>query len=201
MSSVTCDVEACTRYTMHRLAARRCQRLAPRALQLHTDAMVTSVSGLQYRDILVQSDDVEAAREGDMVSVHYTGRLANGDVFDTSLSPSSTGQRRGVDGMLLKDGEQLNANMKGWDRGIPLQFTLGAGEVIAGWDEGILGMRLGGKRELIVPSHLAYGDAGAGDTSKAGRAQTPIPPGAELHFEVELVNVEESSGKPSWWPF
>eukprot|EP00966_Prymnesium_polylepis_P164158 3795878-Prymnesium_polylepis.1 len=87
--------------------------------------MVTSTSGLQYRATHVPSEDAEEAQEGDMVSVHYTGRLADGAVFDTSLSPlAASGQRRGVDGMLLKEGEQSSADMKGWDRGIPLQFTL-----------------------------------------------------------------------------
>jgi rhodanese-related sulfurtransferase len=87
-----------------------------------------------------------------VVDVHYTGRLENGDVFDTSLQ-----------------------------RGEPFRFTLGAGQVIPGWEMGILGMKAGGKRVLSIPPELAYGQRGAGNV---------IPPNASLTFEVELVAVE-----------
>lgn len=89
---------------------------------------------------------------GQTVSVHYTGYLDNGTKFDSSV-----------------------------DRGQPLQFPLGAGKVIRGWDEGIATMKVGGKRRLIVPPNLAYGDRGAGGV---------IPPNARLTFEVELVAVQ-----------
>jgi FKBP-type peptidyl-prolyl cis-trans isomerase FkpA len=89
------------------------------------------------------------AQAGDQVSVHYTGWLSDGTPFDTS---------RG---------------------GAPLLFTLGAGNVIAGFDEGVQGMEPGGKRRLIVPPALGYGSTGAG----------PIPPNATLIFDVELVAV------------
>ena len=86
-----------------------------------------------------------------VVDVHYTGKLDNGQVFDSSLQ-----------------------------RGEPIRFTLSAGEVIPGWDMGILGMKVGGKRILSIPPELAYGQRGAGNV---------IPPNASLTFEVELVAV------------
>ena len=89
---------------------------------------------------------------GKNVTVHYTGILTDGTKFDSSL-----------------------------DRGEPFTFNLGAGEVIAGWDQGVAGMKAGGKRKLTIPSSLGYGEAGAGDT---------IPPNATLIFDVELLKVE-----------
>ena len=91
-------------------------------------------------------------KTGDSVSVHYTGWLKNGQKFDSSL-----------------------------DRGQPLVFPLGRGQVIKGWDEGVSMMRVGGKRKLVIPSHLGYGERGAGRV---------IPPGATLIFEVELLAVD-----------
>jgi FKBP-type peptidyl-prolyl cis-trans isomerase FkpA len=92
-----------------------------------------------------------AAKAGDSVEVHYTGWLTNGTKFDSSL-----------------------------DRRSPFAFTLGAGRVIKGWDEGVAGMKVGGKRKLQIPAKLGYGDRGAGRV---------IPPGAELIFEVELLAI------------
>jgi len=91
------------------------------------------------------------AKTGQNVSVHYTGWLENGNKFDSSV-----------------------------DRGQPFSFPLGAGRVIKGWDEGVQGMQIGGKRKLIIPSHLGYGARGAGGA---------IPPNATLIFEVELLGV------------
>ncbi len=96
----------------------------------------------------------EMVGEGDMVLVHYTGYLEDGTVFDSSL-----------------------------DRGQPLNFVIGSGPVIEGWHEGIAGMQVGGKRTLIIPPDLAYGEAGAGSGV--------IPPNATLRFEVELVGTVE----------
>ncbi|MFH1228232.1 MAG: FKBP-type peptidyl-prolyl cis-trans isomerase [Planctomycetota bacterium] len=92
------------------------------------------------------------AKPGMNVSVHYTGWLTNGTKFDSSK-----------------------------DRGEPFGFGLGAGQVIRGWDEGVAGMKIGGKRKLIIPSQLGYGSRGAGST---------IPPNSTLVFEVELLGVQ-----------
>ena len=91
------------------------------------------------------------AHVGETASVHYTGWLKDGTKFDSSL-----------------------------DRGQPFQFRLGAGRVIRGWDEGIVGMNIGSKRKLIIPPHLGYGKRGAGRV---------IPPNATLIFEVELLDL------------
>jgi peptidylprolyl isomerase len=80
-------------------------------------------------------------------------------------------------GVAHSTGEEFDAS---WNRGAPLDFPLGAGMVIAGWDEGIAGMRVGGRRRLVIPPHLAYGDRGAGSA---------IGPGETLIFVVDLVDV------------
>ena len=95
--------------------------------------------------------DGEAAQAGAAVSVHYTGWLLDGTKFDSSL-----------------------------DRGTPFEFVLGQGQVIKGWDEGVASMKVGGKRKLIIPASLAYGDRAVGDK---------IPSGATLVFEVELLAI------------
>ena len=92
------------------------------------------------------------AEAGKTVAVHYTGKFQDGRVFDSSVS-----------------------------RGEPIEFTLGQGMVIRGWDEGIAMMRVGGKAQLIIPPDLAYGEKGAGGV---------IPPNATLVFDVELVSVK-----------
>ncbi len=90
---------------------------------------------------------------GKIARVHYTGSLTDGTVFDSSIP-----------------------------RGEPIQFTLGVGQVIAGWDQGILGMKVGEKRRLTIPPHLGYGERG----TPGG----PIPPQATLLFDVELVGIQ-----------
>lgn len=94
----------------------------------------------------------DVAKAGQTVSVHYTGWLTNGTKFDSSV-----------------------------DRGQPFSFPLGAGRVIKGWDEGVQGMKVGGKRKLTIPANLGYGARGAGGV---------IPPNATLVFDVELLGVQ-----------
>ena len=119
-----------------------------------TKMTTTTDSGLQFQDLVVGAGAQASA--GQQVSVHYTGWLQNpdgsaGKKFDSSV-----------------------------DRGQPFDFPLGAGRVIRGWDEGVAGMKIGGKRRLIIPAALGYGVRGAGGV---------IPPNATLIFDVELLGV------------
>jgi len=105
---------------------------------------------LVVEDLIEGSGD--EATPGSTVSAHYAGwTFSTGEEFDTS-----------------------------WNRGAPLDFPLGAGRVIRGWDDGIAGMKVGGRRKLTIPPHLAYGDRGAG---------AAIQPGETLIFVVDLVDV------------
>ena len=108
------------------------------------------------------ADDATAAsaEDGKMVSVHYTGKLEDGSVFDTSLYEDGRVDRT-LQGTRKKDDDD-DVDMKGWDRGYPFEFKLGSGAVIPGWDEGVHGMRIGGRRELVVPPELGYGEEGSG---------------------------------------
>mmetsp|Transcript_73600 Transcript_73600/g.122946 ORF Transcript_73600/g.122946 Transcript_73600/m.122946 type:complete len:149 (-) Transcript_73600:222-668(-) len=114
-------------------------------------AVTTLPSGLKFQEIYVPTAG-PVAQDGDEVLVHYTGRLVDGEVFDTSLDKDAHVLYKNADGL----------DLKGWDRGYPIQFVLGKGQVIEGWDEGICGMRVGGTRKLIVPPKLGYGSQGAG---------------------------------------
>jgi FKBP-type peptidyl-prolyl cis-trans isomerase len=101
--------------------------------------------------IEIEPGSGDEARSGQQVTVHYTGWLTDGTKFDSSR-----------------------------DRGDPFQFGLGKGQVIRGWDEGVAGMKVGGRRRLVIPPELGYGQRGAGGA---------IPPGATLLFNVELLGV------------
>ena len=121
-----------------------------------------NTQGLAVQDEVVGTGAV--AQPGDLISVNYTGRFDNGTVFDTSIGkPPSNGCTVGF------------------------CFVLGTGQVIPGWDQGLQGMKVGGKRILIVPPSLAYGAQGLG----------PIPPNATLTFEVELLKVTPSPEGPA----
>ena len=116
--------------------------------------MTKTESGLQYRDI--KEGTGEKPKKGQTCVMHYTGWLwengAKGKKFDSSV-----------------------------DRGEPFDFPIGTGRVIKGWDEGVLSMKVGGKRELLIPPSLGYGSRGAGGV---------IPPNATLLFEVELLKIQ-----------
>ena len=115
--------------------------------------MTKTSTGLDYTDTVLGSGDT--ATKGKQVTVHYTGWLYNNGVQGAKFDSSK-------------------------DRGDPFQFSLGAGMVIRGWDEGVAGMQVGGQRTLIIPPDLGYGARGAGGV---------IPPNATLKFDVELLGV------------
>ena len=120
------------------------------AMKKLTEGATTTESGLAY--FMIKEGEGAQAKAGKTVSVHYTGKLADGTKFDSSH-----------------------------DRGQPIEFPLGQGKVIPGWDEGIALLKVGGKATFIIPPHLAYGARGAGGV---------IPPNATLIFEVELMNIK-----------
>ncbi|MBA3531773.1 MAG: FKBP-type peptidyl-prolyl cis-trans isomerase [Ardenticatenales bacterium] len=118
---------------------------------------VPETGTLETEDVIV--GEGAEAKEGDLVSVHYSGFLEDGTKFDSSL-----------------------------DAGQPIQFVLGSGQVIPGWEQGLQGMKVGGKRTLMIPPSLAYGEFGFGNV---------IPPNATLRFEVELMDVKEIATEPA----
>lgn len=128
-------------------AATQLAQLTPPGTPSSAERIVTG-SGLAYQDIVVGTGNPAAV--GSSVTVHYTGWLADGTMFESSYS------------------------------GDPFTLVLGNRSVIAGWEEGLLGMQVGGIRKLIIPSDLGYGDSGSGS----------IPPGATLIFEVEMIAIE-----------
>merc|ERR1739848_307889 len=110
-------------------------------------------SGLKVEYVEVPESCDRKAKNGQMLTMHYTGTLEDGTKFDSAV-----------------------------DRNEPFKFQIGVGQVIQGWEEGVLGMCVGEKRRLIVPPQLGYGDQGAGDI---------IPGGATLYFEIELLDTED----------
>ena len=120
-----------------------------------TETQPESLDSVVIRDIKVGNG--EEAQPGLAVAVHYTGRLDDGTVFDSSVS-----------------------------RGVPFQFILGIGQVIRGWDVGVVGMKVGGKRQLIISPEAAYGDGGIRNPQTG---EYIIPQKATLTFEVELLGV------------
>jgi FKBP-type peptidyl-prolyl cis-trans isomerase len=135
------------------MAVRDSQDSAPRMEEVvvDTSANTSAPEGLVIEDAEVGQGSAVAI--GDTIAVRYTGYLENGTVFDSTD---------------LHGGE-------------PFTFTVGAGQVIRGWDDGLVGMHVGGKRRLVIPPELAYGPRGMG----------PIPPNATLTFDVELVSIAE----------
>lgn len=132
------------------IAATKVASEAEKLMPTESDAEYTiTPTGLKYKDVEVGTGDSPNARE--LVSVHYTGTLPNGKVFDSSLK-----------------------------RGEPFTFPIGAGRVIKGWDEGVATMKVGGKRQLVIPAELAYGSRGVPGV---------IPPNATLIFDVELLDI------------
>ena len=126
----------------------------PRTQKAKASSMITTASGLQYLDTQLGTGPIPV--RGQRCLVHYTGWL------------SDKGQK----------GKKFDSSV---DRGEPLAIPIGVGSVIKGWDEGLMTMKVGGKRTLIIPANLGYGARGAG---------ADIPPNAELIFEVELVGVQ-----------
>jgi len=124
-------------------------------LETSTPKIMTTDSGLQYEILEAAKADAKSPEAGKLISVHYTGWLDDngekGKKFDSSL-----------------------------DRGQPIKFMVGRGQVIKGWDEGLMLMKVGEKRRLIIPSDLGYGARGAGGV---------IPPNAKLIFDVELLEI------------
>src|SRR3989344_4795265 len=117
-------------------------------------------SSEQITELKIEDIVVGTGREakcGTAITVHYTGWLLDGTKFDSS-----------------------------YDHGVPIQIPLCFGNVIKGWDDGLIGMKVGGKRKLTIPASLAYGERGQG----------PIPPNSPLIFEAELINVEGAEASP-----
>lgn len=139
------------------LTLSACQAESNNTANKKTTAMTESVTELVKNDTVVGAG--REAESGFNVTVHYTGWLYDEKAAD-------------------KKGEKFDSSL---DRNDPFKFDLGAGQVIQGWDQGFTGMKIGGKRTLIIPSEMGYGTRGAGGA---------IPPNATLIFDVELLDVK-----------
>ena len=141
------------------------------ALLLPQSAISETGQGAAVTQLIKQDTKIgsgEEAAVGKMVEVHYTGWL-----YDASAPD--------------KKGEKFDSSR---DRGMPFSFLIGAGRVIKGWDRGVIGMKVGGQRTLIIPPQLAYGSEGRGAVPPNVGA---IPPNATLIFEVELLGLRQGS--------
>jgi len=134
------------------LSLTGCQKEASSADGSQAEKGSTDVANSNLKIEDLQVGTGDSPKSGDVVSVHYTGWLEDGTKFDSSV-----------------------------DRGEPFEFVIGQGQVIRGWDEGVMTMKEGGKRRLTIPPELGYGERGAGGV---------IPPNATLIFEVELLDVK-----------
>ncbi len=121
--------------------------------------VITTIKIVKFEKIDVKKGDGAEAKAGQKVSVHYTGWLYKSEATD-------------------QHGTKFDSSR---DRGTPFVFPLGAGRVIKGWDQGVVGMKVGGQRTLIIPASMGYGARGAGGS---------IPPNATLIFDVELIGVK-----------
>ena len=121
--------------------------------KMHTE--ITTPSGLKYTDQIIGKG--KSPVQGKQVTMNYTGKLTDGTKFDSNVDPK-------------------------FGHVSPFQFNIGTGQVIKGWDEGIMSMKEGGKRTLVIPPGLAYGSRGAG---------AAVPPNATLVFDVELVKADQ----------
>lgn len=131
---------------------KQAETVAPRAQQTAPSAKMITTSSGLAYEDVVVGTG-PSPKVGKRVTVHYTGTLEDGTTFDSSR-----------------------------DHGQPFEFTIGVGQVIPGWDEGVMGMKVGGTRKLIIPPQLGYGAAGAGGV---------IPPNATLLFVVELLDAQQ----------
>ncbi|MGK0270359.1 MAG: FKBP-type peptidyl-prolyl cis-trans isomerase FkpA [Cocleimonas sp.] len=123
------------------------------------EVAVPKATGTSFQKIDTKVGDGAVAESGQTISVHYTGWLYDAEASD-------------------KRGEKFDSSL---DRGQPFEFPLGGGRVIKGWDSGFTGMKVGGKRTLIIPAEMGYGSRGAGRS---------IPPNATLLFDVELLGIK-----------
>ena len=114
--------------------------------------VIIIIGSITFMNNKAEKDEVRVTKAGDVISVHYTGKLVDGTKFDSSV-----------------------------DRGEPFTFTLGAGQVIKGWDQGLVGMRVGEKKTLVLSPELAYGKNGYPPV---------IPPNATLTFDIELISIK-----------
>lgn len=155
LALAACDPPATTKPTADAQQGMAAEAAPTAAQQTGTASMTTTASGLEYTDTVAGTG--ASPKTGQTCVMHYTGWLrengAKGRKFDSSH-----------------------------DRGQPFEFPIGTGRVIKGWDEGVASMKIGGKRTLIIPPDLGYGQRGAGGV---------IPPGATLIFDVELLDVKD----------